>query len=201
MSIAPIRPNLNSSLQRLTGTLQTTAVNIPGSTVNPSITGIAGTDTKVAQALMISLAQLRGPHRGYSASYLNSTSLDSSQSIKVFLLTLMEALNFKHEKSSVNTTFPFGQDQVQANYNHFHHPEAQTFLEEELLDLIDDIYAMHKSKTKSKNPINDLELAGNKMLEDLGMPTDDTAIIDLLSHIEKLIIGASVSGNFLNSKV
>jgi hypothetical protein len=39
------------------------------------------------------------------------------------------------------------------------------------------------------------------MLEDLGMPTDDSSIVDLLSHIEKLIIGSSVSGNFLNSKV
>jgi hypothetical protein len=200
VSIAPIHPDLRSSLQSLTGALQVTAVNIPGLTINPSITGIAGTDTKVAQALMISLAQLSGPHRGYSASYLNSTSLDSSQSIKVFLLTLMEALNFEHEKSSINTSFPFGQDQVQTTYTHFHHPEAQTLLEDELLDLIDDIYAMHKSKIKSKNPINDLELTGKKMLEDLGMPTDDSSIVALLNHIEKLIIGSSVSGNFVNSK-
>jgi hypothetical protein len=162
VTIAPITPDLRSSLQSLTGTLQATAVNMPGLTISPNITGITGTDTKVVQALMISLAELQGPQRGYSASYLNSTSLDSSQSIKVFLITLMEALNFEHEKSSVNTTFPLGQNQVQTTYTHFHHPEAQTLLEDELLDLIDDIYAMHKSKIKSKNPINDLDQTGKK---------------------------------------
>jgi hypothetical protein len=38
------------------------------------------------------------------------------------------------------------------------------------------------------------------MLGDLGIPTDDSSVVALLSHIEKLIIGSSVSGNFVNNK-
>ena len=200
MSIPPITPNLTSTIQSLTSTLQINAINVPGMTIDPGITGIAGTDTNVAQALMISLAQLQGPHQGYSESYLNSTSLDSSQSIKVFLLTLMEALNFENQNSQLNSigiqTTP---NNAASAYSHFHHPQAQTLLEDELLDLIDAVYRMHKSKPKKNNPISDLEEASQKMFEALGIPTNDSSLTDLISHIERLVIGSNTSGNFLNS--
>jgi hypothetical protein len=73
-------------------------------------------------------------------------------------------------------------------------------LEDEILDLIDAIYLMHKSKAKSNNPINDLEEAAKKMFSSLGIPSNDQTLTDLLGHVEQLIVGASSSGNFLNSK-
>ena len=199
MSINPISPNLSASIQSLANHLHVSGAQLPGITINPSITGLAGTNTRIAKALMITLAQLRGPHRGYSASYLNSTSLDSSQFNKVFLLALMEALNFEHQKAGVNTSFPFGQDVIKTEYTPFHHPQAQTLLEDVLLELIDDIHAMHKSKSKSNSPIHDLEIAARNLLQEADMPSDDHAIIDLLTRIEKLVIGSSSSGNFIDS--
>jgi hypothetical protein len=203
MTISPINSNTNlsSSLLNLAGVLQATAVNMPGMTINPSITGIAGTDTKVAQALMICLAQLRGPHKKYSSSFLNSTSLDSSQSIKVFLLTLMEALDFEHQKSAVSSIdFPSHPNITESGYAHFHHPQAQTLLEDELLDLIDDINAMQQTKTKSNNPVKDLELAAQSMFQNTGLTMNDHSLANLLGQMEKLVIGSSNTGNFFSSQ-
>ena len=200
MSVNPISPNLSSSIQSLTSTLQVNAYNTPGMTIDPGITGIAGTDTKVAQALMVCLAQLQGAHKGYSKSYLNSTSLDSSQSIKVFLLSLMEALNFEHQNTSINTPAMQNTSNTSTSaYTGFHHPQAQTLLEDEILDLIDAVYLMNKGKTKSNNPISDLDAAAKKMFAALGIPTDDSTLTDLLGYVEKLVVGSSSSGNFINS--
>ena len=84
-------------------------------------------------------------------------------------------------------------------YTGFHHPQAQTLLEDEILDLIDAVYLMNKGKTKSNNPISDLDAAAKKMFAALGIPTDDSTLTDLLGHVEKLVVGSSSSGNFINS--
>jgi hypothetical protein len=203
MSINPINsnPSISTGVQSLASVLQASSVTMPGITINPSVTGIAGSDTKVAQALLISLAQLKGPHNTYSRSYLNSTSLDSSQSIKVFLLTLMEALDFEHQKSIMNApeiTVP--PNSIPNNYAQFHHPQAQSLLEDELLDLMDDVNSMFQSKSKSKTPIQDLEASAKKMFQNLGLNTDQASLLNLLAHMESFVIGSSNTGNFLNSQ-
>ena len=57
-----------------------------------------------------------------------------------------------------------------------------------------------KKKTKSINPVKDLELAAQAMYQNLGLNIDDHFLVTLLGHMEKLVVGSSNTGNFLNTQ-
>lgn len=195
MAIQPVESSITKQLQSIATAVRSGLVVSGGDLTNPSLSAIAGTDGKVSLALMEYLSQLSGPHNSYSKSYLNSTSLDSSQSIKVFLLTLMQALDMEHVSHP-----PIASSSI-SPYQKYHHPEANSLLEDEILDLVDDL---HTTTTKTDPTlqmiIEKLQTDASRMTKDLQIDQGSTSLEKILMAIEQQILGSSKSGNFLSAQ-
>lgn len=138
---------------------------------------------------------------GGNSSLINSTSLNSSQSFKVFLLTLVQALDPEINRGTspiVEGSKLFAKSSFYENY---HHSNANSRLEDNILDLVDAVSSSKKIANgfNKDDSLSSLQMSASDLFSSFGMSNSNANLGNLLYGVSQALNDNLNQGSIINA--